>query len=164
MPTTRQIDKRYRELAQYGRTIADAMGMRDWTTTFLSESPTDAEHGLTASDGLVIQADSIVPPGRALAIIRLSGNLWWTEDLDHLREVICHELLHCRLWPYNRIVDTVRGTLAQQTYDVWNEARRHAEEEVVNALAAGWCVTLPLALPPSPSAASPGGGSGTRVL
>jgi hypothetical protein len=136
--------QRRNQLAKYVRALANQMGMRDWTVTLRPEPPEDSDEGYQTGFGVI--ADSFVPPGQQHAILRMREDVQMDGDLNYLREVFVHELVHCLLWPYARTIRTVKPELSQPTYDVWLDNLKHSEEQAVDQIARAWAPLLPLPL------------------
>jgi hypothetical protein len=121
------------EAAAYLRTLADHMGLRDWTINLLNEHPGDERYAASVE----------VRYGRKYANIRL-GKGWEHESPESFRVTCVHELLHCHTKPMQWAFENTEVLLGTSVYHVARLAYRDAEEVAVDAIASEWANTLPL--------------------
>ncbi len=122
------------ELWVYVRHMADLCGLRDWTVQTLVKSPEDMDE---------LAGSCMVWYLRKSAQISLERG-WEEWTPERLREVVCHELLHCHIEQITTHVRHLRGRLSTEAAELANETYSGAMEHAVDGIATAWAVSLPL--------------------
>lgn len=138
-PCRRCQGKKDTPIAPYVRTLADAMGLRDWVIE-VQATPCDDEH--------LAEVNCIY--GQQLAHVHLCEG-WKTLDPELQRSTLVHELIHVHT---SLLVQSLADMLEASSLGTKSvkliEASTHLlEEALVDRIAVAWSQTLPL----------PGGGS-----
>ena len=116
-------------LDRYIRTLADAMGLKDWDVRLSDDALDDGNAG-----------GCRVPYGRKIAKIRLAEH----DTIESLRRTIVHELLHAHLEPIDWQIHNIKPAVSELTFDVWRGGFVDALEVACDAIAWAWAEHLPL--------------------
>lgn len=127
-------------LSHYVRSIADEMGLRDWSFEVeIGEADVDLPWETISADASIECVD-----GRKFATITFPDDTR-ERPRDELRETVCHELIHAHLNPACEVirVDAKVG-FSQATYEMMMAGFRRNVEFAVDALAAVFAPRMPL--------------------
>ncbi len=123
-----------KRFARYVRTMANTLGLRDWTLNLQHDEPDTKD--AWASVACVY--------GRRIA------NLWFAHGFEDLspaeqRHTIVHELLHIHFDRVRSLADgTLPGLLGAAAYAAFEAAQREVVEHGVDAVADALASALPL--------------------
>lgn len=127
-------DTEWTVLAQYLRSCADKLGLRDWTIRLLHDRPNSPE----------THAHTECVYGRKLAEIKVCRD-FREQDPEEQRHTIIHELLHLHTDAADSIVNNeIREALGKQTGYVAYEAHHRAIEIAVDDIATAIAQYFPL--------------------
>ncbi len=118
--------KQYRSLARYIRSIADALGLRDWTFD-LSHQPAHDVNEMASIECVF---------GRRFAVIQVCANF---ADLDPelQRHVVVHELLHAAMsGTHSYVYHSLPSLLGESGWSAFESAYRQQEEHATDGIAA----------------------------
>jgi hypothetical protein len=123
-----------KRIARYIRTVANTLGLRDWTLNLAHDEPDDKE--AYASVSCVY--------GRRIANLWLAHGFEMLEPIEQ-RHVIVHELLHIH---FDRTLKqsegALPGLLGAASYAVYEAGLRESIEHGVDAVADALAGALPL--------------------
>lgn len=128
------------ELGQYVRDVADEMNLRDWTLEVHVRPQDELDE---------YQASCAVVHLRSYAIISFLDE-WPTWTPGRLRQVTCHELLHCHTEKITTVVVHLRERMSVAASQLAERTYRAALEYAVDDIATAWAETLPLPVKDEP--------------
>lgn len=123
-----------KRMAVYLRSLANTIGLRDWTFNIQQDEP-DTKEAYAAITCVY---------GRRIA------NVWFAHGFEHLdpvlkRHVILHELLHVHLWPITSLAsETLEAAMGATAYAVYDEALTERIEHAVDAIADAFADAIPV--------------------
>lgn len=134
-------------LWRYTRAMADQMGLRDWWLDIIIEDEIDAG-AMDFQNGVLMDIIPVATcepvPGQKKATI-VYGDEIRNEKLDELRMIVCHELVHCHLFPMREFVRTGMPVhLGKQSYEILMFGFDQAWEFATDAIARDWARKMPL--------------------
>lgn len=121
------------KLGEYVRTLADAMGLKDWEYE-LDNKPPDSE---TADAGIFNWY------GQRHAQIRVNPK-WPEWTAERLRSRIVHELVHSHLHCLDETIPNLKSLLGEPAYTVASNFFNDLLETATDGIAVAWAATLPL--------------------
>lgn len=144
--------KQRKAINVYIRTMAEEMGLRDWTfyVQFMVEEEDLREVDSHDGDTSVWGAACDPTPGRKHATIMLGREVLMRlihEGPHEFRTTVCHELLHCHfasLWEILRKDLYDAGVMSQQTYNMFISNAERYMEFAIDGTAESWATSLPL--------------------
>jgi hypothetical protein len=124
--------KAFKALGRYTRSLADRVGLRDWT--FIIQTAPDSDDTNIAS---------VTPTeGQFKAVICLSKD-FADRPVEDITNTLVHELIHCH---HRDMSDMIRlalpSYLGGPAFSMFHEAYRQAEERSVDALAGAFTTLL----------------------
>jgi hypothetical protein len=124
----------FRTLAEYVRTLADALGLRDWDVTLAEDHSMSEE----------VFADVRVPRGRKHATITLGGE-YFTSSQEERRATIVHELLHCHFMSLEDLIeDTLPPLIGRPAFSMFRHGHTQIIEQGVEGVSVAIAHFLPL--------------------
>jgi hypothetical protein len=120
-------------LVIYCRTIADALGLRDWTLILDYDTPALVDE----------HARIDCTYGRRRATINWGASFWQQSRSDQ-RNTIIHELLHIHLDQPAAVVRDIEQQLGTFAFSVFNDNHHRETEIAVDALATAIAGRFPL--------------------
>jgi len=136
------VTKRDRKaLGRYLRFLANAMGLRDWEL-ILEHDPVPEGAGALAT------CRTTFGQRRATIAFAADARDW---NLDRLRRVCVHELMHCHLDRMDTAREAAADELGAQARRVSDEAWRSALEDACDDIATAWADQFPMIEWPEPA-------------
>jgi hypothetical protein len=134
-------------LWRYTRSMADQMGLKDWWLDIIVDDEIDPG-AMDFKDGdqmdIVPVATCEPVPGQKKATIIYTAELR-EERRSEIRSIVCHELVHCHLFPMREFVRTgMPDHLGKQSYEILMFGFDQAWEFATDAIARDWARKLPL--------------------
>lgn len=119
-------------LGKYLRWLANQMGLRDWALLLDHDPPERDDVWATCRPTF----------GQRRAVLRFAPDVreW---DLERLRQVCVHELLHCHLDRMYTIYNTAAGELGAQAQRVSEYAWKSVLEDACDDVATAWAEAMP---------------------
>lgn len=130
-----------RAVADYVRTLADLLHLKDWRIVVDNEPPPTEPPALAAVK---------VTPGRKYAIVRFASD-WYESAPEELRHTVTHELIHCHIAGMDQAVEGAADVFGLPAYNLFANGFNMALEHATDGLADAVAGFLPLpTIPPEP--------------
>ena len=120
-------------LNAYCRTMADELGLRDWTLIVNYDTPTIAEENARVD----------VTYGRRVVTISW-GETFWTETRAEQRQTVVHELMHIHLDAISAVSRSLAEQLGSFAYSVFSDNEHLQVELATDAIAEAIAHHFPL--------------------